>query len=185
MPETFQIVDLEESEKDRIDRIANFLFDCFTKYAPAWLPDEKACQKQIQDSFESNRRSRVAISEDGHSVGWIGAITDKAVWEIHPIAVSPSHRRLGLGRRLVADIERLARAEGAVSVWAGTSDETNSTSFSSIDLYSEPGRSFENVQAPPDHPINFWLGVGYSIVGVMPDEEGLGKPGIHFARRIV
>ncbi|MFT7245504.1 MAG: aminoglycoside 6'-N-acetyltransferase I [Candidatus Azotimanducaceae bacterium] len=92
---------------------------------------------------------------------------------------------MAIGKLLVADIENLARESGAVSVWAGTSDETDSTSFSRLDLYKEFAKAFENIEPPDDHPVNFWLHGGYSIVGVMPDEEGLGKPGIHFAKRVV
>ena len=99
--------------------------------------------------------------------------------------MSPRYQSTGIGKLLVADIESLARESGAVSVWAGTGDETNSTSFSRFNLYQEAAKSFENVEAPEDHPVKFWLAVVYSIVGVLPDEEGLGKPGIHFAKRIV
>ncbi len=125
------------------------------------------------------------ISETGEPMGWIGAIKGERVWEIHPIAVSPEYQRHGVGKLLVSDIEHLAKEAGAVSVWAGTGDETNSTSFSKVDLYNDLKSALERVEAPDDHAVNFWLGIGYSIVGVLPDEEGLGKPGIHFAKRIV
>jgi aminoglycoside 6'-N-acetyltransferase I len=180
-----RIVNLEASDPARIAFISQFLFECFRKYAPTWLPDNAACLKQIFGSLEPGRHSRVMLDENAEPIGWIGAITDSDTWEIHPLAVSPHHQQKGVGRLLVADIEDLARASGAVSVWAGTSDETNSTSFSRFDLYKEPERSFDNIEAPGDHPVNFWLKVGYSLVGVLPDEEGLGKPGIHFAKRVV
>ncbi|MBO6702364.1 MAG: GNAT family N-acetyltransferase [Pseudomonadales bacterium] len=179
------IENLDESQNDRIELISQFLLPCFQKYSPDWLPNKKAALNLIMSTFGEQRRSRVALGENGHPIGWIGAITDEDVWEIHPIAVSPDNQRKAVGKSLVADVESLARSSGAVAVWAGTSDETASTSFSSIDLYKEPGRSFENIETPEDHPIQFWLKMGYSIVGVMPDEEGLGKPGIHFAKRVV
>ena len=179
------VVDLISSDSDRIDLISVFLKQCFQKYAPSWLPDNEACLRQLYASLETGRHSRVMLDGDANPIGWIGAITDTDTWEIHPIAVSPSHQRKGIGKLLVNDIENLARQSGAVSVWAGTSDETHSTSFSRIDLYQEPKKCFENIQAPNDHPVNFWLKTGYSLVGVLPDEEGLGKPGIHFAKRIV
>jgi aminoglycoside 6'-N-acetyltransferase I len=182
---THVIFDLERSDLKRIKLISEFLPECFKKYAPTWLPDNEACLNQIYSSLDSDRVSRVVLNEDDHPIGWIGAVADEDTWEIHPIAVSPHHQRSGIGRLLVADIENLAREAGAVSVWAGTSDETNSTSFSRVDLYKEPAKAFENIEAPEDHPVNFWLKAGYSVVGVLPDEEGLGKPGIHLARRIV
>lgn len=85
---------------------------------------------------------------------------------------------------LVDDIANLARLGGAVAVWAGTSDETGSTSFSHADLYRSPTAEMVDFRVPRDHPVNFWLAIGFTLVGVLPDEEGLAKPGLHFARRI-
>ena len=178
------IVDLRDSDVDRINQIAQFLYKCFRKYAPEWLPDLESCKDEVEESFEPGRRSRVLIDSDGKALGWISTIIDDNVWEIHPIAVSPEEQRKGYGAMLVSDVAALAKADGAVAIWAGTSDETGATSFSDVDLYKNPAGSFEGFRAPPDHAINFWVKTGFSIVGVMPDEEGLGKPGIHFAKRI-
>jgi len=185
MPIHTEIIDLKESDLEHVSEISYFLFDCFKKYSPEWLPNLEMCHDEIVESFAPDRKSRVMVDSEGVPIGWIGAIIDRDVWEIHPIAVSKDHQQNGLGKQLVLDIENLARQSGASAVWAGTSDETNSTSFSRIDLYKEPELSFRNIEAPDDHPVRFWLGAGYSIVGVMPDDEGLGKPGIHFAKRVV
>ncbi len=179
------IVNLEPTHSNQIERICKFLPRCFSKYSPSWLPDKASCLEQIQNSFVEGRVSRVMVDDEGNPFGWIGAIQGERTWEIHPLAVAPEAQRRGIGKLLVADIERLAEASGAVSVWAGTSDETCSTSFSKFDLYCDLGNALASVEAPDDHAINFWLKIGYSIVGVLPDEEGLGKPGIHFAKRIV
>jgi aminoglycoside 6'-N-acetyltransferase I len=180
-----RIIDLVESDTTHIDEVADFVYRCFQKYAPTWVPDITACREEIKKSFDADRRSRLLLDDRDQPIGWIGAITDANLWEIHPIAVSPSAQRNGYGKLLVEDVVTLAREAGAVSVWAGTSDETNSTSFSKLDLYNDPSVAFQNIAAPSDHPVRFWLTTGFSLVGVMPDEEGLGKPGIHFARRIV
>ena len=180
-----RIIDLSPDDQTHIDQIAAFLFECFSKYSPGWLADKAACYRQITHSFNADRCSRVMVDEQDQAIGWIAAITDEHCWEIHPIAVKPGQRRSGIGRRLVADIEQLAITSGAVSVWAGTSDETRSTSFSHLDLYKNPAAGFIDITAPDDHPVTFWRSVGYKVVGVLPDEEGLGKPGIHFARRLV
>ncbi len=132
------IVDLRDSDGDRIDQIAEFLFKCFRKYAPEWLPDLESCKEEVQESFEPGRRSRVLIDGDGRALGWVSTIIDDNVWEIHPIAVSPKEQRKGYGAMLINDVAQLARAGGAVAMWAGTSDETGSTSFSDIDLYKNP-----------------------------------------------
>ena len=180
-----RIIDLVESDTTHIDEVVEFVYRCFEKYAPDWFPHIAACHEEIQASFDADRRSRVLLDNQDRAIGWIGAIADDNLWEIHPIAVSPIAQRNGYGKMLVEDVVTLARKAGAVSVWAGTSDETNSTSFSKLDLYNDPTVAFQNIEAPSDHPVRFWLTTGFSLVGVMPDEEGFGKPGIHFARRIV
>lgn len=180
-----RVEDLTGDDSERIDQIATFLVDCFRQYSPTWLPDRAACLEEIEESFAEDRRSRVLLDDQDAAVGWIGAITDEHLWEIHPIAVSPHAQRLGYGRLLVEDICRLATDRGAVAIWAGTSDETFSTSFSKMDLYKDAAAAMGPFDAPADHPLWFWSKMGFAIVGVQPDEEGLGKPGIHFAKRLV
>ncbi len=85
---------------------------------------------------------------------------------------------------LVDDMVALAKEGGAAAIWAGTGDETNSTSFSKFDLYRETSIALENIEAPDDHAVNFWRAIGFAVVGVMPDDGGLGKPAIYFAKRI-
>ncbi|MFT7245503.1 MAG: hypothetical protein ACI82A_002871 [Candidatus Azotimanducaceae bacterium] len=61
-----KIVDLVSSDSERIDLIARFLFGCFRKYAPTWLPDHAACLRQINRSLEADKSSRVMLDDDGH-----------------------------------------------------------------------------------------------------------------------
>lgn len=178
-----EIVDLTAADTRWNADIAAFLQPCFAQFAPAWLPDAAACREEVQESFDPGRRSRVLL-EDGRPAGWVGAIEDDHNWEIHPIAVAAFAQRRGYGLRLVNDVLALAGEAGAVAVWAGTSDETGSTSFSELDLYTHPAAAFGPWTAHPEHPVNFWFKTGFSLVGVMPDDEGLGKPGLHFAKRI-
>ena len=179
-----QITDLTERDAGLVDQIATFLVECFRAYAREWCPDIASGRMKIRESFSADRRSRVLANDDGIALGWAGAIVGENVWEIHPIAVSPAFQRRGYGSLLVNDIIELARTNNAVAVWAGTGDTTDSTNFSKIDLYRSAANALQDVTAPQDHPVHFWSRMGFSLVGVMPDEEGLGKPGIHFAKRI-
>lgn len=183
MPPT--IVDLTESDTDLIEQIVVFLPDCFREFSPAWLTDTGVAREEVTESLAVERRSRVLIDEERNALGWIGAIPDENVWEIHPIAVAPAAQGKGYGTLLVDDIVGLARTAGAVAVWAGTSDETGATSLSNADLYGDAAAAMQILTADPRHPVHFWRKMGFSLVGVMPDAEGLGKPGITFARRIV
>tara|TARA_R110002072_G_scaffold89232_3_gene199858 strand:+ start:38361 stop:38930 length:570 start_codon:yes stop_codon:yes gene_type:complete len=179
-----RVIDLTPADESLTDEIAQLMFTSFQKYSPEWLPDLARSRVEIMETFDSGRRSRVLLDDDGQLLGWIGAIEDDYAWEIHPIVVSLTGRRKGYGKLLVNDIINLARAAGAVSIWAGTGDETHSTSFSTIDLYQHAGEAIQAFEAPGDHPVTFWSGIGFSVVGVLPDGEGLGKPEVHFSLRI-
>lgn len=180
-----QIVDLKATDNDLIEQISTFSVECFRKYAPGYVPTLTAAGKEVIKSLADDRRSRVMLDEGGQVLGWIGGIPHKNTWEIHPLAVKPAAQRKGYGKSLVEDLCAIARQNGAVSIWAGTGDETRATSFSHIDLYQDLDKAVSSYDAPDDHPLHFWTRIGFSITGVLPDEEGLGKPGIHLAKRIV
>lgn len=179
-----KIEDLD-NDADLVDQLAQILLECFAPFSPTWLQTLEDAIDEIVASFEPGRRSRVLLNDERDVLGWIGAFDDKDCWEIHPIVVARDHQRRGYGAMLVADIAALARQAGAVSLWAGTSDETAATSLSGVDLYADPLPAMRNLTAQRGHPIHFWRKVGFTLVGVRPDEEGLGKPGIHFAKRIL
>lgn len=180
----WRITDLTAGDTGLVDEIAEFLVECFRAYASEWIPDKATGLMKIKESFSVGRRSRVLTNDEGIALGWAGAIVGKNMWEIHPIAVSPAYQRKGYGSLLIDDIVGLARTNGAAGVWAGTGDTTGSTSFSTVDLYRDAASAMMDVKAPEDHPVHFWSRMGFSLVGVLPDEEGLGRPGIHFAKRI-
>jgi aminoglycoside 6'-N-acetyltransferase I len=53
-----------------------------------------------------------------------------------------------------------------------------------VDLYENPLGALANIRSKRKHAYEFWLKIGFSIVGVMPDAEGRGKPAILLAKRI-
>jgi aminoglycoside 6'-N-acetyltransferase I len=98
--------------------------------------------------------------------------------------VAIGHQRQGHGRRLVRDVERLARAAGALTMQLGTSDTTAATSLSGVDLYDDTFGRLAGLVARRPHAVEFWRRVGYRVVGVVPDAEGPGMPSITLARRL-
>jgi len=107
------------------------------------------------------------------------------VWEIHPLVVEAQHRRQGVGRALVRDLENIVRAKGAITLWVGTDDENHETSLSIVDLYADIPGAIRDVRNLREHPYEFWVRLGFKIVGVMPDANGLGKPDIFLAKRVI
>ncbi|WP_231586864.1 GNAT family N-acetyltransferase [Paenibacillus sp. E194] len=105
------------------------------------------------------------------------------VWELHPLVVSRAHRMKGVGRMLVTDFEQQAAARGAITIVLGSDDGDGSTSFAGQDLYTEFPTQLANFEGN-NHPTSFYMKLGYKIVGVIPDANGLGKPDISLAKRV-
>jgi aminoglycoside 6'-N-acetyltransferase I len=119
-------------------------------------------------------------------IGWVGGIRqyDGQVWELHPLAVSAAARGQGVARALVKDLEAIVKARGGVTLWLGTDDEDNQTSLGGVDLYPNVWEHITRIQNLRAHPFEFYQKLGFVIVGVLPDANGLGKPDIFMAKRV-
>jgi aminoglycoside 6'-N-acetyltransferase I len=82
-------------------------------------------------------------------------------------------------------VERLVAREGALTLMVGTSDERARTTLAGQDLFRDPVGALRDLKATGAHPLGFWKGMGYTVVGLVPDAEGPGKPTILLAKRIV
>ena len=180
-----RIVKLKPEDEAVIRQIAQILIDAFADFSPAWTTLEEAVA-EIKESFGTDRLSRVALSDEGDALGWIGGIEqyDGNVWELHPLAVSPTHQGQGVGKALVADLEEQVRQRGAYTLWLGTDDEDNRTTLADTNLYPDPLDHLSRIQNPGRHPYEFYQKQGFAIIGVMPDANGPGKPDIFMAKRI-
>ncbi len=90
----------------------------------------------------------------------------------------------GIGRALVADLEERVSARGGLTLWVGTDDEDNMTSLSGVDLYSNVLEHLANIKNLRRHPYAFYQKLGFVIVGVLPDANGVGKPDIFMAKQV-
>ena len=179
----FTIEDLE-ADALRIDATARLLHLAFAPHG-AWTTMAEARQEVI-DSLGPDRISRVAVDTDGTVLGWIGAIRqyDGLVWELHPIVVAESHRKRGIGRALVLDLESILAARGALTLWAGSDDLSGETSLGGIDLYAELPAALNTVRSGGSHPLPFYKRLGFQLIGVMPDANGAGRPDIFLGKRV-
>ena len=155
--------------------------------SPEWLPTLQDAYEEINEALEPEKTCRVLLNGD-EPIGWIAAgPTWGRVWEIHPLLIDPYFQGQGHGRRLVEDIERFAIKAGALTMELSTSDATQATTLSGVDLYEDPLGELmriDVVDRNAGHAFEFWLRVGYTVVGVLPDAEELGIPSIHLAKRL-
>lgn len=157
----------------------------FREHWPNAWPELDDALEEV-DECHAVGPARVAVDDDGVVMGWVGARPeyDGNVWEVHPLVVDASARRGGVGSALVADIERLARGRGVFTLRVGSDDENEMTSVGGTDLYPDPLSHLQRIEDRKGHPFAFYLACGFSVVGVLPDANGPGRPDIMLAKRV-
>lgn len=184
---SFQISDLAAAHQDAVRQAAELLVIGFVDMAPDAWPDMESALQEVHDMLQPDRVCRIASDEHGHVVGWIGGLDygyDGNVWELHPLVVHPDHRGKGIARALVLDLEAIVRQRGALTLQLGTDDQMDMTSLSGVDLYTNTWEHIRNIKNYKNHPYSFYETMGFTIIGVMPDANGPGKPDIYMAKRL-
>jgi aminoglycoside 6'-N-acetyltransferase I len=180
-----RIDDLLPNHADRTDELTHLVHSEFQKVVPDWLPHLDDARQRVLESMQAGRISRVLLDESNEVVGWIAGTHQYGhVWELHPLVVAESHQGKGYGRLLIQDLERLVAKRGALTLLVGTSDETDRTTLFGADLYEDTPNHLAKLRSTRPHPLDFYVKVGFTVVGVVPDAEGLGKPTITLAKRI-
>lgn len=181
-----QIVNLQPDDQELIQQVATLLFEGFREHwSDAW-PDLDSAMQEVQESFGSNRISRIAIDEASQVLGWIGGIEqyEGNVWELHPLVVHSDFQRRGIGKALVADLEEQVRGRNGLTLWVGTDDQDSMTTLADINLYPNVFEHIARIKNLHGHPYEFYQKCGFAIIGVMPDANGLGKPDIYMAKSV-
>lgn len=173
-------------EAGSIRQMAALLVDGFRDFWPDAWPDLPSAEAEVREALAPEKVCLAAFDGEGRVAGWIGGQPqyDGRVWELHPMVVRADLRGRGIGRALVDALEARVRAAGGITLWLGTDDEAGLTSLGGMDLYPGVADKLRSVDADPRHPLGFYRRLGFEVVGVMPDANGLGKPDIFMARRI-
>ena len=181
----FSILDLDPNDREAIRQAARLLVEGFRDDWPEAWPTEEEALEEMREALGEDRICRVATGEDGTILGWIGGIPgyEGKVWELHPLVVRSDVRHGGIGRALVSDLEAQVRERGALTLWLGSDDDTNMTTLSGTDLYPDVLGNLANIQNLRGHPYEFYSRLGFSLIGVMPDANGWGRPDIYMAKR--
>jgi aminoglycoside 6'-N-acetyltransferase I len=136
-------------------------------------------------SFLASDRLAFLATENEEIFGWIGAIRHtQLMWELHPLVVHPNHQGKGVGKALVQKLEAEALQQGVSTIWLGTDDDFGGTNIYGKNLYPDVLDQLVTLQPISSHPYTFYQEMGYSVVGVIPDASGFGKPDILMAKRI-
>jgi aminoglycoside 6'-N-acetyltransferase I len=183
-----EIVDGAVVGEDVRRQMAEMLTAAFKMAWPgSWDTPEKAAE-EVTEAMDEGKVCRVAVDEAGNALGWIGGQHRYAkVWELHPLVVRPDVQGRGVGSALVRDLEERVRERGGITLQLGTDDETGATSAYGADVYEDVPGSIARlriVDAQWRHPLEFYRKMGFSVIGLMPDANGIGKPDILMAKRV-
>jgi aminoglycoside 6'-N-acetyltransferase I len=181
-----RIVDLHADDEPAIQQVATLLVEGFAVHYPEAWPTLESALEAVRESFGEGHISRIAIAEDDTVLGWIGGISvyHGNVWELHPLVVSLRQQGKGIGRALVLDFEDQVRERGGLTILLGTDDEDHQTTLSDVNLYPNVYEHIAHIKNLNRHPYEFYQKLGYVIVGVIPDANGVGKPDILMAKSV-
>jgi aminoglycoside 6'-N-acetyltransferase I len=174
---------LDPTDTARCERCAELLVEAFRDVAPdAWPTIEKA-RETVAECLAIGVVRYADV--DGVVAGWIGGHhAFMRVWELHPLVVDVRYHKRGIGRALVADLERIVAERGAMTLVLGSDDETGLTSLAGIDLYPDPIAHLARIEDRGGHAFVFYMKCGFAITGVTPDANGFGQPDIQMAKRV-
>jgi aminoglycoside 6'-N-acetyltransferase I len=172
---------LRADDADAIDQAATLLIEAF----PHWLSTMEVARDEVMQALEQDRICLVAQAHD-QILGWIGGIPEYShAWELHPLVVRADARRTGVGTSLVRALEERVREAGALTLYLGTDDDrpVPGTSAGGVELFPDVLSHAVNLRVI-DHPAGFYMRLGFEVVGLIPDANGLGKPDILLAKRV-
>jgi len=105
-------------------------------------------------------------------------------WELHPLVVKKEARNRGIGRALVEALEETLQERGVLTLFLGTDDERYQTSLSQGDLFENLYEKMATIKNFGGHPFGFYEKLGYQLVGVLPDVNGVHKPDLLMAKSL-
>ncbi len=169
-----------------LHQAAELLVAGFAEHWPDAWPNLDAARLTVRESLSPARIARAALDDAGNLLGWVAAepLYNGNVWELTVLVVQPSLQRQGIGRALIEDMEEQVREQGGLTIWLGSDDEDDMTSLAGVDLFPDPLAHLAAIRNYKGNPYEFYRKVGFSIAGVLPDANGLGKPDIFLAKSV-
>jgi aminoglycoside 6'-N-acetyltransferase I len=165
--------------KEIMEQAAKILLETFPE-ANMWpdLDEEKALE--IVEESISDENISIGIKINNQLIGWVGLLPMyEKTWELHPMALLPKFQGKGYGKILLNELEKIAQEKGIIGIFAGSDDETNKTSLSEKEITGDNiFEEIKNIINHKNHPYEFYVKCGYSIIGIVPNANGKNKPDI-------
>lgn len=181
----FEIIDVKAQDREIGQQMAQVLLDGFRHPAPEAWPTMDAAWEEVEECSEEGKILLAAVDGAGRVVGWIGGQHEYAkVWELHPLVVDPAHHKQGIGSMLVRALEDRVRARGGLTLRLGTDDHIGQTSIFGKELYPDVWSHMAQIENLKGHAFGFYQKAGFTIIGLVPDANGMGEHDILMAKRL-
>ena len=162
-----------------MEQAAKILLEAFPT-AGMWPDiDEKQALETLNECIADGNIC-LGIKINAKLIGWTGLrpMYEKT-WELQPMAICTEFQGKGYGKILLNEMERIAREKGIIGIFVGSDDETDKTSLSEKEITGENIlEEIKNIKNYKNHPFEFYIKCGYSIVGIIPNANGPKKPDI-------
>ena len=100
-------------------------------------------------------------------------------WELQPMVIIQEFQGKGYGKIILNELEKIASEKGIIGIFCGSDDETYKTSLSEKEITGKNiFEEINNIKNYKNHPFEFYIKCGYSIIGIIPNANGLKKPDI-------
>jgi len=177
-------ISFDATSPDQREQAAAILVRALAHVPSAWR-DMASARVEVATFMADPERLAIAAVEGETLVGWIGAIRQsETAWELHPLVIVPAWQRCGYGTALVKALEEAAGRAGVCTIWLGTDDDFGGTNLFGADLYPDVLDKLRGIEPTPEHPYVFYRRLGYTVVGALPDVNGIGRHDILMAKRI-
>ncbi|HTX48627.1 MAG TPA: GNAT family N-acetyltransferase [Caulobacteraceae bacterium] len=143
-------------------------------------------EQEVARFFDNPDRFAIAALEGADPIGWVGGVRDYPTsLQLHPLVVDPPRHRRGVGRALVAALEARALGEGYLAMHLGSDDEAGGTNLFEVDAFPDPLAKLAAIApSPRGHAFFFYLKLGFTPVGIIPDANGFGRPDLLLSKRL-
>ena len=144
----------------------------------------------IDDTIELINKSFISLGyiENNILIGYTGLLEmySNITCELHPLIIKSGYRNMGIGSKLLKEIEREAKSKNVLNIMLGSDDEDFRTNLHQFDFNNtDISYIFDNIKNINNHPYEFYQKNGYKIAGIFPDANGIGKPDIWLWKQLV
>jgi len=180
-----RIVDLSTEDDCVVEQVATLLLEGVAVHSSNPWSDVTSALDEVGESFDANHISRVAFDDGDTMLGWTAGYStyNGYIWQLYPLVLATHSFNLDIGHLLIQDFEEQVRTRGGLSILLSI-DVEPALIAPSILCENNLWQHMTALQRLDNHRIEFFRQLGFTIVGVIPNAHGQGKPDVLLERSV-